>query len=107
MGKVMWLHKENFKTTTKEGLSVIITEPASRHMTKVNMAFLCELFSGKVISRYGDVEWPLGFPFFISFPFLFLLPPLDYLKSSMYWNNLQTLVELKKGITDEIRNCSA
>ena len=107
MGKVMWLHKENFKTTTKEGLSVIITEPCiTPHDESQHGLFVRTLFWKSYFKIWGR-RVAIGFSFFISFPFLFLLPPLDYLKSSMYWNNLQTLVELKKGITDEIRNCSA
>jgi len=68
---------------------------ATSHTTRPIMALLREKFPGRVISRFGDVNWP---------PRSCDLTPLDfflwgYAKDRVYANNPQTLDALKTNIT--------
>lgn len=72
---------------------------ATCHTTRENMTLLRGQFPGKVISRFGDVEWPARSPD---------LSPLDfflwgYLKDKVYRDNPKTVTELKEAIATEIR----
>ena len=63
------------------------------------MSLLRDHFPGRLISRFGDVEWPARSPD---------LSPLDFflwghLKERVYRDNPQTLTELKEAIGKEIR----
>ena len=55
---------------------------------------------GHLISRFGDVPWPLALPIFQSVIFFFLLV---YLKSRVYTHKPRTLNYLKEAIRQEIR----
>ena len=71
---------------------------ATCHTTRPNMEVLRNRFPGKLISRFGDIEWPARSPD---------LPPLDfflwgYLKGKVYRNKPQSVDELKNAIRTEI-----
>lgn len=75
---------------------------ATCHTSKDSMALLREQFSGRLVSRWGDVSWPPRSPD---------LTPLDfflwgYLKSKVYESNPKSVIDLKKNITAEIRAIS-
>lgn len=71
---------------------------ATCHTTRPNMEVLKNRFPGKLISRFGDIEWPARSPD---------LSPLDfflwgYLKGKVYRNKPQSVDELKNAIRTEI-----
>lgn len=71
---------------------------ATAHTARASMEVVRELFPEKVISRFGDLNWPARSPD---------LTPLDfflwgYLKSKVYVNRPNTLQELKQKIREEI-----
>lgn len=73
---------------------------ATCHTTRPNMEILRQKFPGRVISRYGDVEWPARSPD---------LSPLDfflwgYLKGRIYRDNPIDITQLKAAIETEIRS---
>jgi hypothetical protein len=58
------------------------------------------LFPGHLISRFGDIHWPPRSPD-LTAPDYFLW---GYLKSRVYVNNPQAIVQLKNNIREEIEN---
>ena len=66
--------------------------------TQKTMAMLREVFSCRFISGSGDMAWPPLSPD-LTFPDFF---PGGYLKSKVYTDELNTLLELKQKITGEI-----
>ena len=63
------------------------------------MTALRNMFPGRLISRYGDFNWPPRSPDLTS-PNFFLW---GYLKARVFENRPQTLQALKDNITREIR----
>ena len=63
------------------------------------MQLLQERFNGRIISRFGDINWPSRSPDLTS-PNFFLW---RYLKEKVFVNKPQSLIELKENITREIR----
>lgn len=75
---------------------------ATCHTARASMNVLRQMFPGRLISRFGDLQWP---------PRSCDLTPCDfwlwgYLKSRVYINNPQNIHELKENIRTEIRNIS-
>ena len=73
---------------------------ANCHTTRLNMKILRQTFPGRLISRFGDVEWPPRFPD---------LSPLDYflwgyLKGKVYRNKPTNITQLKAAIEKEIQS---
>ena len=71
---------------------------ATSHTARVSMALLREKFPGKLISRFGEIDWPPRSPD---------LTPLDfylwgYLKSKVYEEDPRTVEDLKRKIQEEI-----
>ena len=58
------------------------------------------MFSGHLISRFGDVSWPPRSPDLSTCVFFFLW---GYLKSRVYTHKPRTLNDLKEAIRQEIR----
>ena len=67
------------------------------------IAFLRQQFPGRLISRFGDVEWPPRSPD-LSPPDYFLW---GYLKDRVYANRPRTIEELKTNIRFEIQAISS
>ena len=63
------------------------------------MPVLRSCFPGQVISRFGDIEWPVRSP--DLFPLDILL--WGYIKGIVYRENLTTLDQLKQAIQTEKR----
>ena len=57
------------------------------------------IFPGHLISRFGDVPWPLALPIFQRVIFFLW----GYLKSRVYTHKPRTLNDLKEAIRQEIR----
>ncbi|XP_045457214.1 uncharacterized protein LOC123667306 [Melitaea cinxia] len=78
---------------------------ATAHTARVSMGTLKALFSGKIISRFGDILWPPRSPdltsSYISDFFLW-----GYLKGRVYDTPLSSLEQLKAKITTEVRAIS-
>jgi len=70
------------------------------HTAMENMTLLRGPFPGKLISRFGDVEWPARSPDLSSLDFYFW----GYLKERVYRDNPKTIAKLKEAITTEIRS---
>lgn len=87
----------NFKKEEELGFSRM--EPHRCHTAEVSMRVVRELFPCKVISSFGDINWPLRSSD---------LPPMDsfvwgYLKRKVYINPLVTLLQLKVRIRQEMQ----
>ena len=72
---------------------------ATCHTTRLNMEILRQTFPGRLISRFGDVEWPARSPDF---------SPLDYflwgyLKGKVY-HKPTNITQLKAAIEEEIES---
>ena len=65
-----------------------------------NMTLLRGPFPGKLISRFGDVEWPARSPNLSALDFYLW----GYLKERVYRDNPKTITELKEAIATEIRS---
>ena len=76
---------------------------ATSHTANATMRLLHNLFPDQIISRNGDVQWPPRSPD-LTAPDFFLW---GYLKSRVYANKPQTLLQLKQNIRDEISGISA
>ena len=63
------------------------------------MATLHQLFTNRLISRFGDVLWPARSPD-LTAPDYFLW---GYLKEKVYSRRLHTIPDLKMAIQEEIR----
>ena len=72
---------------------------AKAHTAREGMQLLWKCLNGKIISRFGDINRPSCPPDLTS-PDFFLW---GYLKEKVFVNKLQSLIELKKNITREIR----
>ena len=72
---------------------------ATYHTTRENMSLLRDHFPGRLISRFGDVEWPARFP--EHSPLHFFL--WCQLKERVFRDNPQTLTELREAIGKEMR----
>lgn len=71
---------------------------ATSHTSNDSLAVVNEMFTGKLISRRGDIPWPPRSPD---------LTPLDfflwgYLKSRVYANKPTTIAQLKNNICEEM-----
>ena len=75
---------------------------AIAHTARESMQLLRERFNGRIISRFGDVNWPSRSPDLTS-PDFFLW---GYLKEKVFVKKLQSSMELKENITREIREVS-
>ena len=73
---------------------------APAHTGRVTMELLRHHFPGRVISRFGDVNWPSRSSD-LTAPDFFLW---GFLKSRVYQNKPATLQELKANIEEEIAN---
>lgn len=71
---------------------------ATAHTARASMAALRALFPGRVISRFGDVEWPPRSPD-LSMCDFFLW---GHLKARVYNEKPRTLEELKAAIRNQI-----
>ena len=71
---------------------------ATAHTARESMQLLQEHFNGRIISQFGDVNWPSHSPDLTS-PDFFLW---GYLKEKVFVNKLQSSMELKENITREI-----
>ena len=69
------------------------------HTAKESMQLLRQYFENKIISHFGDVNWPLHSPDLTS-PDFFLW---GYLKERVFINKPRTLEVLKENIRQEIR----
>ena len=71
---------------------------ATSHTARACMALLRERFRGKLISLFGDIDWPPRSPD--------LTPPefnlRGYLKNKVYENDPRTIEDLKYKIEEEI-----
>lgn len=72
---------------------------ATSHTARRVMAFLRNMFPGRLLSRNGDIAWPARSPD-LTAPDSFLW---GYLKSKVYLNKPRTLDDLRNNITQEIR----
>ena len=70
------------------------------HTAMENMTLLRGPFPGKLISRFGDVEWPARSPNLSALDFYLW----GYLKERVYRDNPKTITELKEAIATEIRS---
>ena len=73
---------------------------ATCHTTRLNMGILRQTIPGRLISRFGDVEWPARSP---------ALSPLDYflwgyLKGKAYRNKPTNVTQLEAAIEEEIQS---
>lgn len=73
---------------------------ATAHTSKETIRILKVLFPGRLISRFGDLQWPARSPD-LTAPDFFLW---GYLKEKVYINNPQTIDQLKNNIRQEIEN---
>jgi hypothetical protein len=71
---------------------------ATAHTARASMAVVRQKFPGRVISRFGDINWPARSPD-LSIPDFFLW---GYLKSKVYIGKPRTLPHLKECIRREI-----
>ncbi|KDR20424.1 hypothetical protein L798_04960 [Zootermopsis nevadensis] len=69
------------------------------HTARESMNCLRAMFSGHIISRFGDVAWPPRSPDLTAAGYFLWV----YLKSRVYVNKPRTIMELKQCITEEIR----
>ncbi|KAK3863612.1 hypothetical protein Pcinc_030638 [Petrolisthes cinctipes] len=72
---------------------------ATAHTAKETMQLLRQCFGERIISRYGNVNWPSRSPDLTS-PDFFLW---GYLKERVYVNKQETLEQLKENIDRKIR----
>lgn len=72
---------------------------ATCHTARQSMGILRNMFPGRLISRFGDINWPPRSPD-LTVPDYFLW---GYLKSRVYQNKPRTIPELKENITTEVR----
>lgn len=73
---------------------------ATAHTALQSMNTVREFFPGRVISRFGDIQWPARSPD-LSAPDFYLW---GYLKSRVYRDKPRTLQELKLAIEREVRD---
>lgn len=73
---------------------------ATSHTAQETMEILRHQFPGRVISRFGDLNWPARSPD-LTVPDFFLW---GFLKSRVYRHKLRTLQALKANIEEEINN---
>ena len=71
---------------------------ATARTGNISMVTLRGLFSSRVISRRGDVEWPPRSPDLNACDFFLW----DYLKSKVYENRPRTAADLKRNIRNEV-----
>jgi len=71
---------------------------ATAHTARVSIAFLQTIFNGRVISRHGDVPWPLRSPDITPCDFFLW----GYVKSKVYVDKPRNIQELKESIRREI-----
>lgn len=71
---------------------------ATSHTARESMAILRRMFPGRVISKFGDLNWPARSPDLSACDFFLW----GYLKSKVYTNRPQTLNQLKRNIRTEI-----
>ena len=71
---------------------------ATAHTARLTMNLLREMFPGRLVSKYGDVDWPPRSPD-LTAPDFFLW---GYLKGKVYANQPKTLRALKTNIRREI-----
>ena len=71
---------------------------ATAHTANESMTIVRKMFSGHLISRFGDMPWPLALPIFQRVIF-----SLGYMKSRVYTHKPRTLNDLKEAIRQEIR----
>jgi hypothetical protein len=69
---------------------------ATADMARQSMTFLRGMFTGCLISRFGDIPWPAHSPD-LTAPDLFLWA---YLKSKVYATSPHSIQELKDRITE-------
>ena len=73
---------------------------ATCHTSILSMAFLCNKFKGRLISKKGDVPWPPRSPD-LTVPDFYLW---GHLKGLVYKDNPKNTNELKRAINREINN---
>lgn len=71
---------------------------ATSHTSKKTIALLQEIFPSRLISRFGDVDWPPRSPD-LTAPDYFLW---GYLKDKVYANHPRTITQLKHSISAQI-----
>jgi hypothetical protein len=69
---------------------------ATAHSARISMAVLREMFPGRLISRFGDVNWPTRSPD-LSAPDYFLW---GYVKSKVYKTHSANIDDLKQRIRE-------
>ena len=77
-----------------------LQDGASSHTSRQCMKTLRQMFPGRLISRYGDINWPPRSPD-LTAPDFFLW---GYFKHEVYKKLPSSIPELKHAIQTEIRN---
>ena len=72
---------------------------ATAHTANESMTIVRNMFSGHLISRFGDVPWPPRSPDLSTCVFF----SLGYMKLRVYTHKSPTLNDLKEAIRQEIR----
>ena len=94
----------NFSTLAINDINITVNHfqqnGATCHTTRVNMDFLRKRIPLRLISRYGDFDWPARSP--VLAPLGFLLQ--GYLKKMGYRDHPKILDDLKGAFMEETRN---
>ena len=73
---------------------------ATCHTTRLNMEILRQTFPGRLILRFGDVEWPARSPDQSPLDYFFW----GYIKGKVYRNKPTNITQLKAAIEEEIQS---
>ena len=72
---------------------------ATAHTANESMTIVLNVFPGHLISRFGDMPWPLRSPDLSTCDFFLW----EYMKSRVYTHKPRTLNDLKEAIRQKIR----
>jgi len=86
------------QTSNKPKKDSFSTDGATAHTADHLMRVLRQMFPNKVISRFGDIQWPPRWPDLSSCDYFLW----GFLKEGVYAHKPRTLEDLKLAITEDI-----